>query len=649
MFFFKKKGKSFALWLIIILSIISVFHLYNGNFQKEHAKISLSDFVAQIEAEKVQEVTIKEQDIYGIRKDGTEFSTHAPRSFSAIPLLLEKGVQFKAEPQDTSSFTIFAIFQLILPLLFFGGILFFFFRQVQNNSGKAIGFGKSRAKLSDPEKSTIVFDDVAGIDEAKKDLQEIVEFLKEPQRFQKIGARVPKGVLLVGPPGTGKTLLAKAIAGEAKVPFFSISGSDFVEIFVGVGASRVRDLFAQAKQSAPCIVFIDEIDAVGRHRGVGIGGGNDEREQTLNQLLVEMDGFDKREEVIVVAATNRADVLDPALLRPGRFDRQISVGLLDIRGREKVLRVHLKNVQISNDVNPLIIARGTPGFSGAELANLVNEAALRAAQRHALKVEMKDLERTRDKMIMGPERRFAVSEEEKRLTAYHEAGHAVVAYHSPGSNPIYKATIEHRGESLGMVVRLPEDDQLFISKKKLDADMAVAMGGRAAEEMIFGKESVTTGAASDFQMATKLARNMVVNWGMSDALGPIAYGKQSHGDQDLSDELTNRIDEEVRRIVEASCLQAKNILSKHREHLDLLASALLKYETLTGEDVKKLFTTGNMDFKEEELKALEALEKKSSAAAASSAVSKKKRERKNKKDSTKNPPVENISTEPHMG
>ncbi len=644
MFYFKKKGKSLALWVIIILCIVSIFHLYNGSFQKEHVRISLSEFVAQIEAEKVQEVTIKEQDIYGIKKDGTEFSTHAPRSFSPVSLLLEKGVPFRAEPQDTSSFTIFALFQLIIQLLVFGGILFFFFRQMQSNSGKAIGFGRSRAKLSDPEKSTVVFDDVAGIDEAKKDLQEVVEFLKHPERFQKIGARIPKGVLLVGPPGSGKTLLAKAIAGEAKVPFFSISGSDFVEIFVGVGASRVRDLFAQAKQSAPCIIFIDEIDAVGRHRGIGIGGGNDEREQTLNQLLVEMDGFDKREEVIVVAATNRADVLDPALRRPGRFDRQISVGLLDIRGREAVLRTHIKNIQVAPDVNTFVLAQGTQGFSGADLANLVNEAALRAAKRHALQVAMRDFEQSRDKMIMGPERRFAIKEEEKRLTAYHEAGHAVVAYHSPNSNPIYKATIEHRGESLGMVVRLPEDDQLFISKKKLEADMAVAMGGRAAEEMIFGKESVTTGAASDFQMATKLARNMVVHWGMSDTLGPISYGKQSHGDQDLSDDLNNRIDEEVRRIVEASCTQAKKILSQHREHLDLLAEALLKYETLTGEEVKKLFTTGSMDFKEKELKELE---KDASAPPPDSSA--KTKQKKRKKTPQKNAPVENVSTAPHVG
>lgn len=472
-------------------------------------------------------------------------------------------------------------------------------RQMQGKGGGgAMGFGKSRARLLTEKHGRVTFDDVAGIDEAKVELQEVVEFLKDPQKFQRLGGKIPKGALLVGPPGTGKTLTARAVAGEADVPFFTISGSDFVEMFVGVGASRVRDMFEQAKKNAPCIIFIDEIDAVGRHRGAGLGGGNDEREQTLNQLLVEMDGFEANEGVILIAATNRPDVLDPALLRPGRFDRQVVVPLPDIKGREKILKVHMKKVPLANNVDAKVLARGTPGFSGADLANLVNEAALLAARKDKRTVTMDDFEGAKDKIMMGAERKSMVmTEDEKKLTAYHEAGHAIVALHEPESDPIHKATIIPRGRALGLVMRLPEGDRISMSKAKLKADLSVAMGGRIAEEMIFGEEKVTTGASSDIQMATDTARRMVTEWGMSEKLGPLRYssnqeevflGHSVAQSKNISDDTAALVDSETRLIVENAYARAKEILTKHIDQLHTLAKALLEYELLSGDEIKDL-------------------------------------------------------------
>jgi cell division protease FtsH len=478
------------------------------------------------------------------------------------------------------------------------GVWIFFMRQMQGGGGKAMGFGKSRARLLTEKHGRVTFSDVAGIDEAKEELQEIVEFLKNPQKFQQVGGRIPKGCLLVGPPGTGKTLLARAIAGEANVPFFTISGSDFVEMFVGVGASRVRDMFEQAKKHAPCIVFIDEIDAVGRHRGAGLGGGNDEREQTLNQLLVEMDGFEANEGVILIAATNRPDVLDPALLRPGRFDRQVVVPNPDVVGREKILTVHMKKVRTGPDIDPKIIARGTPGFSGADLANIVNEAALLAARAGKRMVTMSDFESAKDKVMMGAERRSMVmTEEEKRLTAYHEAGHAIVGFFSPASDPIHKATIIPRGRALGMVMRLPLGDRISVSREKLKADIAVAMGGRVAEELIFGYEKVTAGAASDIEQATKIARYMVTQWGMSDRLGPVGYAENTQEvflghaitqSKNLSEATAQQIDSEIRRLIDEGYTTASSMLAEHKDRLDELASALLDHETLNGDEIGAL-------------------------------------------------------------
>jgi cell division protease FtsH len=475
------------------------------------------------------------------------------------------------------------------------GVWVFFLRQMQSGGGKAMGFGKSRAKLLTERQGRVTFEDVAGVDEAKDDLKEIVDFLRDPQKFQRLGGRIPKGVLLVGPPGTGKTLLARAIAGEANVPFFTISGSDFVEMFVGVGASRVRDMFEQAKKNSPCIVFIDEIDAVGRHRGAGLGGGNDEREQTLNQLLVEMDGFEANESVILIAATNRPDVLDPALLRPGRFDRHVVVPNPDLAGREKILRVHLRKVPLAPDVDPRVLARGTPGFSGADLANLVNEGALLAARRGKRVVMMTELEDAKDKVMMGAERRsMAMSDEEKKLTAFHEGGHAIVALHVIGSDPIHKATIIPRGRALGMVMRLPERDQLSLTRQKMLADLCVAFGGRIAEELVFGHEKVTTGAQSDIEQATRMARAMVTRFGMSDSLGPIAYaenqeevflGHSVSRTQNISEATAQKIDSEIHRIVDECYAKAKDILTTHQADLNVLARGLLEYETLTGDEI----------------------------------------------------------------
>ena len=483
---------------------------------------------------------------------------------------------------------------------------FFSYGKCRGGSGRGLGFGKSRARLLDQKVAKITFTDVAGIDEAKDDLQEIVDFLKSPRKFQKLGGKIPKGVLLVGPPGTGKTLLARAIAGEANVPFFSISGSDFVEMFVGVGASRVRDMFEQAKKNAPCIIFVDEVDAVGRHRGTGMGGGNDEREQTLNQLLVEMDGFEATEGVILIAATNRPDVLDPALLRPGRFDRQVNVPNPDINGREKILNVHIKKVVVSPDVDTRVIARGTPGFSGADLANLVNEAALLAARRNRRAVSIDEFEDAKDKVLMGAERKSMVmTEDEKKLTAYHEAGHAIVAHYTPPSDPIHKATIIPRGRALGMVVRLPENDRVSVTKERLLADIMVAMGGRIAEELIFGSDKVTTGASSDIKAATNIARHMVTEWGMSDKMGPVAYNEQgqetffghSLGGKSIADATAESVDQETRKVIDSCYKKAERLLKKHEEQLHLLTQYLLERETLTGEEITTLLKDGKLEKK----------------------------------------------------
>jgi cell division protease FtsH len=514
-----------------------------------------------------------------------------------IERLEAANVRMKARLVEEQSSGVLGMLLSWFPMLLFIGVWIFFMRQMQSGTGKAMGFGKSRARMLTEKTGRVTFEDVAGIDESKVELQEIVEFLKDPQKFQRLGGKIPKGVLLVGPPGTGKTLLARSIAGEANVPFFSISGSDFVEMFVGVGASRVRDMFEQGKKNAPCIIFIDEIDAVGRHRGAGFGGGNDEREQTLNQLLVEMDGFEANEGVILIAATNRPDVLDPALLRPGRFDRQVVVPNPDVVGREKILRVHMKKIPLADDVNPKVIARGTPGFSGADLANIVNEAALLAARRNQRSVTMRDFEQAKDKVMMGAERRsMAMSDAEKKLTAYHEGGHAIVALNCPESDPVHKATIIPRGRALGMVMRLPEGDRYSTAKAKLHDDLAVAMGGRVAEEIIFGDEQVTTGASSDIKMATDMARRMVTEWGMSAKLGPLHYAESQEGylgyggsqPKSISDATAQAVDEEVRRIVEEAYTRARHILREKQHDLEVLAQALLEYETLSGEEITDL-------------------------------------------------------------
>ncbi len=546
---------------------------------------------------RVKEVTITGQQVTGHMSDNSSFQTYLPENDTTlIPTLKDNGVAITAKP-PTESFSLLNALISWFPMILILAVWIFFMRQMQGG-GKAMGFGKSKAKLLTEAQGRVVFEDVAGVDEAKEDLQEIVEFLRDPQKFQRLGGRIPRGVLLVGPPGTGKTLLGKAVAGEANVPFFSISGSDFVEMFVGVGASRVRDMFEQAKKNAPCIIFIDEIDAVGRHRGAGLGGGNDEREQTLNQLLVEMDGFEANEGVILVAATNRPDVLDPALMRPGRFDRQIVVPNPDITGREKILKVHMRNVPLAPDVDLKTLARGTPGFSGADLMNLVNEAALLAARRDRRLVSMAEFEDAKDKVMMGAERRTLVmSDEEKKLTAYHEAGHALVALHMPASDPIHKATIIPRGRALGMVMRLPEKDQVSLTRAKCYADLAVAMGGRVAEEMIFGYEKVTSGASGDIQMATRLSHAMATQFGMSDKLGPLLYSENNEEvflghsvarQQNVSDETQKLVDAEVKRFVEEGYQKAQQILGDHKDQLIAIAEGLLEYETLSGTEIRDL-------------------------------------------------------------
>ncbi|MDQ3247086.1 MAG: ATP-dependent zinc metalloprotease FtsH [Pseudomonadota bacterium] len=572
--------------------------------------VPYSEFVRQVDEGNVRQVTIASSPsgnstITGKLDSGADFRTVAPADAAVSDRLIKSGVAVQVKQEEQSSVWLILLYQS-LPFILMIGLAIFVMRQMQKNAGSgAMGFGKSRAKILVPKEGRVTFADVAGIDEAREELEEIVEYLKDPGRFARLGGKIPKGALLVGSPGTGKTLLARAIAGEAGVPFFTISGSDFVEMFVGVGASRVRDMFEQAKKSAPCIVFIDEIDAVGRHRGAGLGNGNDEREQTLNQLLVEMDGFEANEGIIIIAATNRPDVLDPALLRPGRFDRQVVVPRPDIEGREQILAVHMKKVPLAPDVDGRVIARGTPGFSGADLANLVNEAALLAARKGKRLVAMSEFEEAKDKVMMGTERRSMVmTEDEKKMTAYHEAGHAVVAIHEPASDPIHKATIIPRGRALGMVMRLPERDNYSYHRDKMYANLAVAMGGRVAEEVVFGYDKVSSGASSDIQYATGLARDMVTRWGMSDALGPLQYadadeevflGYSMNRQKQMSNETAQAIDKEIRSIVEAGYDRAKSLLTEHREELETLAKALLEYETLSGEEIDTVVAGGSID------------------------------------------------------
>jgi len=599
-------GKNVLLWLMIIVLMISLLNLFqspqsNVKGAVSAQALSYSEFLDKVQASGVTQVTIQGDTVRGTLKDGdAPFATIVPEGANStlVDQLRSAGVKITAQQPSEGKASFMEYFLAWFPMLLFIGIWIFFMRQMQSSNGKAMGFGKSRAKLLTEKSGRITFDDVAGIDEAKDELQEVVEFLKDPHKFQRLGGKIPKGVLLVGPPGTGKTLTARAVAGEANVPFFTISGSDFVEMFVGVGASRVRDMFEQAKKNAPCIVFIDEIDAVGRHRGAGLGGGNDEREQTLNQLLVEMDGFEANEGVILIAATNRPDVLDPALLRPGRFDRQVVVPNPDIAGREKILRVHMRKVPLAADVDARIIARGTPGFSGADLSNLVNEAALMAARANKKAVSMAEFEAAKDKVMMGSERRSMVmTDQEKKLTAYHEAGHAVAALHMADSDPIHKATIIPRGRALGMVMRLPEGDRISVSRDKLKADLVVAMGGRIAEEMIFGYGKVTTGASGDINMATNMARKMVTEWGMSDKLGPLRYssneehvflGHSVAQQKNISEETAKLVDAETKAIVEEAYKNCEQILTQYKDELEIVAQGLLEYETLSGDEIKAL-------------------------------------------------------------
>ncbi len=591
-------GKNLALWIIIGLLVVALFNLFQSpSVRGTGTSMAYSDFLNDVNNGQVVDVTIQGSNISGHTREGRSFTTYSPNDPNMVSKLTEKGVRVTAAPQDEGN-PLFSIFVAWFPMLLLIGVWIFFMRQMQSGGGKAMGFGKSKARLLTERQGRVTFEDVAGIDEAKVELEEIVEFLRDPQKFQRLGGKIPKGCLLVGPPGTGKTLLARAIAGEANVPFFTISGSDFVEMFVGVGASRVRDMFEQGKKNAPCIIFIDEIDAVGRHRGAGLGGGNDEREQTLNQLLVEMDGFEANEGVILIAATNRPDVLDPALLRPGRFDRQVVVPNPDINGREKILKVHMRKVPLAPDVDAKVVARGTPGFSGADLANLVNEAALLAARKNRRVVTMADFEEAKDKVLMGAERRSMVmTDDEKKLTAYHEAGHALVGLFSPKHDPLHKVTIIPRGRALGVTMSLPERDQYTASKVELESKLAMTFGGRVAEELIFGEENVTTGAANDIRQATNLARRMVTEWGMSDKLGRLRYSENEEEvflghsvtqRKNVADATAKVIDDEVRRLVDEAESKARHILTEHLADLHKVSGALLEYETLSGDEVKAL-------------------------------------------------------------
>jgi cell division protease FtsH len=592
--------KNILLWVVIVFVLLLVFSRYMPSVSQQE-EIKYSTFLNDVKAHQVDSVVFQGDMLYGVMKDHTRFKTYNPETeYTALIGALEKnGVGISGEPPKQPNFLAQLLLQLA-PALLLILVFVYMLRQMQGASGGrgAMSFGKSRARLLGEDQVNVTFADVAGVDEAKQEVSEIVDFLKDPGKFQKLGGKIPKGVLMVGSPGTGKTLLARAIAGEAKVPFFTISGSDFVEMFVGVGASRVRDMFEQAKKHAPCIIFIDEIDAVGRHRGAGLGGGHDEREQTLNQLLVEMDGFEGNEGIIVIAATNRPDVLDPALLRPGRFDRQVVVPLPDVRGREQILRVHMRRVPLADDVKPALIARGTPGFSGADLANLVNEAALFAARANRRIVGMDEFERAKDKIMMGAERRSMVmTEEEKRMTAYHESGHAIVGMTVPEHDPVYKVTIIPRGRALGVTQFLPEQDRYSMSKRRLESAIATLFGGRIAEELIFGPESVTTGASNDIERATELARNMVTKWGLSDKLGPLTYseetgevflGRSVTQHKQVSDVTAHAIDEEVRRVIEGNYQRARQILTSSLERLHAMADALIRYETIDEEQLKDI-------------------------------------------------------------
>ncbi|HLQ92419.1 MAG TPA: ATP-dependent zinc metalloprotease FtsH [Xanthobacteraceae bacterium] len=591
--------RNFALWVIIILLVVALVTLFQSPGQRAQSQdISFSQLLTEVDQGRVRDVLIQGPDIHGTFIDGRSFQTYAPNDQTLIQRLYGKGVSITARPQQSDVPWFITVLVSWLPFIAIIGLWVFLSRQMQGAGGKALGFGKSRAKLLTEAHGRVTFEDVAGVDEAKQDLQEIVEFLRDPGKFQRLGGKIPRGVLLVGPPGTGKTLIARAVAGEANVPFFTISGSDFVEMFVGVGASRVRDMFEQAKKNAPCIIFIDEIDAVGRHRGAGLGGGNDEREQTLNQLLVEMDGFEANEGIILIAATNRPDVLDPALLRPGRFDRQVVVSNPDIMGREQILKVHVRKVPLAPDVNLRTIARGTPGFSGADLANLINEAALMAARRNKRMVTQAEFEDAKDRVLMGPERRSMVmSEEEKKLTAYHEAGHAIVALHVPSSDPVHKATIIPRGRALGLMMQLPEGDRHSISREYCVSRLAIAFGGREAEVIKYGPDKVTSGASGDIQGATQLARTMVMQWGMSEKLGRVRYqgneqevflGHSVAQTTHISEETARLIDAEIRGLIEAGENEARRILTEHRGDWEKIGQALLEFETLSGDEIKDL-------------------------------------------------------------
>jgi cell division protease FtsH len=593
--------KNLLLWVVILVVLMTVFQSFSGRHGGEQP-LAYSDFLDQVRQGNVDSVVIEEQQIKGQLKSGSKFSTYSPETDnrSMVGTLIDNKVRFDGQPPKQTPILLQLLYSSF-PILLLIGVWVYFMRQMQGGGAGgrgAMSFGKSKAKMLNAEQLKVSFKDVAGCDEAKQEVSELVDFLKDPGKFQKLGGKIPRGVLMVGSPGTGKTLLAKAIAGEAGVPFFSISGSDFVEMFVGVGASRVRDMFEQAKKHAPCIIFIDEIDAVGRHRGAGLGGGHDEREQTLNQMLVEMDGFEGSEGVIVIAATNRPDVLDPALLRPGRFDRQVVVPLPDVRGREQILKVHMRQVPMHDNVKAGVIARATPGFSGADLANLVNEAALFAARGNKKLVDHDDFERAKDKIMMGAERRSMVmSEDEKKLTAYHEAGHAIVGLTVPDHDPVYKVTIIPRGRALGVTMFLPEQDRYSMSKQRLNSSICSLFGGRLAEELIFGPEAVTTGASNDIERATEIARNMVTKWGMSSKLGPLAYG-EDNGEvflgrsvtqtKNVSDDTAHEIDGEVRQIIEANYDHAKRILIENNDILHAMADALMKYETIDAAQLARL-------------------------------------------------------------
>ena len=597
--------KNLAIWLLIGFLVFLVVDFYQGSSpSKPSQALSYSNFLTEVKNGNVSRVEIRGNNIKGELNNGSVFTTYSPNDQGLISRLEKSSVEIIALPLENNSPGLLDILISWFPMLLLIGVWIFFMRQMQSGSGRAMGFGRSRAKLLNENKNKVTFKDVAGIDEAKAELEEIVEFLRDPSKFQRLGGKIPKGALLVGPPGTGKTLLARAIAGEANVPFFSISGSDFVEMFVGVGASRVRDMFEQGKKNAPCIIFIDEIDAVGRHRGAGLGGGNDEREQTLNQLLVEMDGFDATEGVILIAATNRPDVLDPALLRPGRFDRQVVVPNPDLNGRNKILVVHTKKIALAPDVDVKVIARGTPGFSGADLANLANEAALLAARRNKRLVTMQDFEDAKDKVLMGAERRSMVmTAKEKELTAYHEAGHALVGIYTPGNDPLHKVTIIPRGRALGVTMNLPERDRYSETKTEMKAKLAMMFGGRVAEELIFGKSNITSGASNDILQATQKARSMVVEWGMSEKLGPLRYseneedvflGRSVTQRKSMSDETAKLIDQEIRGFIDEAEGHARKILKKYIKHLHSLAKALLEFETLSGDDVNELIKKGKI-------------------------------------------------------